>query len=907
MPDWRGYVRQRLPRLACSPEREAEVVEEIALQLHDIYTTALCYGASASEAEAAVHDEIRDWRALARDLQLAEHPVLATASAVAVHRLEPAMRGFRVGQHLVELVRDAHISVRALLARPLFTLTTIGTFAVGIGATTLVFSVVHAVLLSPLPYREPDRLTFVQQVIPEIADRVPVLGVNPRSFTAWEGSCRATCQRMAALVTSTTTLTGLGEPEGVTGAKISPALFDVLGVTPMLGRAFTREEDVPGRNRVAIVTHGFWQRRIAGDPAVIGRVIMLDSVAVEIVGVLPATFRLPELPQLSVPNRVGDRFEVFRPLAWSDDLRRSWGEYDNIVIVRRPAGVSVHATEAELTAITRAEYERAQIHPYAVATPLIAAVTADSRRALWLILGAVAAALLIACVNVAGLLGTRWTARQRELAIRAAIGASRSRLAQLVAIESVLLSTAGGVLGLVLASTSLRTVVATAPAAVPRLDEVRLDIAAFLVSAAITLACALICTVVPAWRAARVDPSDALKASALSTTPGHRWLTIRTWLVGGEVALTAMLLVVGGLLIASFFNVLRIERGFSTTAVVAANIELPTARYPDSPSRTRFFDALLEGLSREPGVVAAGLSRALPLEGLATVDAFVPVGDASAAAAQPVGSHVQVSAGYFAAIGLPLLRGRLLTAADNTRKVALISDYTARTLWPGRDPIGRSFRRGRSDTFEVVGVVADAKIQGFEREPGLVGYVPYGLNTRNGLSLVIKGDAGDAAAIASARRVVKALDPDLPLRRVRTLDSVVDDALAMRRFQVRLLIAFGAAGLLLACLGVYGVLSAMVDGRRSELAIRLALGAPPSRVGRLILRQGLTPVVCGLGIGVAAGIASARLAASLLFGVTPAQPAVLATVIVMVLTVAVVACLEPAARAARTSFVSAFR
>ena len=907
MPDWLGYVRGHLPPLACSPAREAEIVEEVAQQLQDIYAGALSAGASAAEADARVRDEIHDWRALARDLQHAELPILAAPKTVAVHRLEPAMHRFNVGLRLVEILREARLSVRALMARPLFTLTTVMTFALGIGATCVVFSLVHSVLLSPLPYREPDRLTFVQQVIPEIADRVPILGVNPRSFTSWERACRATCEQMAALVASKSTLTGLGEPEGLIGAKISPALFDLLGTPPVLGRSFSRAEDAPGRNHVAIISHGFWQRRLAGDPAVIGRVLTLDSVAVEIVGVLPPTFRLPQLPQLSVPNRVDNPFEFFRPLAWSDGLRQSWGEYDNVVVVRRPALVSVQATEAELSAITKAEYERAQIHPYAVARPLMAAVTADARRPLWLVLGAVAAALLIACVNVAGLLGARWTARQRDLAIRTAMGASRSRLAQLVAIESVLLATAGGALGLALASISLRAVLATAPAAVPRLDEVRLDMTSFIVTAAITLACALICTLVPAWRAARVDPGDTLKASSLSTTPGRRWIAIRAWLVGGEVALTAMLLVVGGLLVASFVNVLRIDRGFTTTSVVAADIELPTARYPDAPSRARFFDALLDGLGREPGVGVAGLSRVLPLEGSATVDAFIAVGDAGTAATEVVGNHVQVSAGYFAALGLPLLRGRLLTRDDHARAVAVISAHTARTLWPGQDPIGRSFRRGRGDLFRVVGVVADSKIQGFERDPGLVGYVPYGLNTRTGLSLVIRGNAGDNAAIASARRVVKALDPDLPLRRVRTLDSVVDDALAMRRFQVRLLAAFGAAGLLLACLGIYGVLSAMVEGRRAELAIRLALGAPPSRVGRLIVRQGLIPVVVGLAIGLAAGVGAARLAASLLFGVTPAHPVVLASVIAIVLTVAIAACLGPAARAARISFVSALR
>jgi putative ABC transport system permease protein len=817
------------------------------------------------------------------------------------------MHRFPVGLRLLDILRDARLSVRALTSRPLFTVTTILTFALGIGATAIVFSLVHSVLLSPLPYYEPDRLTFVQQVIPEIADRVPILGANPRSFTSWESACRTTCEKMAALRASTTTFTGMGEPEGLVGARISPALFDVLGTPPMLGRSFTREEDAPGGNQVVIITHTFWQRRLAGDPGVIGRLLTLDGRPAEIVGVLPATFRLPQLPQLSTPNRVDNPFEVFRPLAWSDELRRSWGEYDYVVIVRRPAGVSARATEAELTGITKGDYQRADIHPYAVARPLMAAVTADARRPLWLVLGAVAAALLIACVNVAGLLGARWAARQQELAIRTAIGAGRSRLVQLIAVESLVLATVGGALGLALASVSLRAILALAPAAVPRLDEVRLDLTAFAVTAAITLACALLCSIVPAWRAAQVDPGHTLKVSALSTTPTGRWIAVRSWLVGGEIALTAMLLVIGGLLIASFLNVLRVDRGFTTTAVVAADIELPAVRYPDSASRARFLDALLDGLGREPGVGTAGLARVLPLEGLATVDGFIPVGDERATVMEAVGSHVQVSAGYFAVVGLTLRQGRVLTPDDHQRPVAVINDQAARTLWPGQSALGRRFRRGRGDVFQVVGVVADSKTLGFERDPGLVAYVPYGLNTRSGLSLVIRGTVGDDVAIASARRVVKALDPDLPLRRVRTLDGVVDDALAMRRFQMRLLSAFGAAGLLLACLGIYGVLSAMVEGRRAELAIRLALGAPPSRVRGLIIRQGLMPVVVGLSVGLAAGVGAARFAASLLFGVTPGHPVVLAAVGAVILAVAIAACLEPATRAARTSFVSALR
>ena len=907
MPDWRAYVRDHLPALSCSPEREAEIVEEVAQQLEDIHSGAVRAGASPAEAEARVEREITDWRVLARDLERAEGPVFAASRAVALQHVEPTMQQFRAGQRLLEILRDARVSVRSLTAQPLFTLTTVLTFALGIGATTVVFSLVHSVLLSPLPYRQPERLAVVQQVIPEIAARVPILGVNPRSFLAWQKSCRQTCDEIAAIVATRSTLTGIGEPEGLDGARISPGLFDVLGVSPMLGRTFTAAEDVAGRNRVVIVTHAFWQSRLAGDPAVIGRVLALDGVPVEIIGVLPVSFRSPQLPQFAKPHPGGDPFDFFRPMAWSDDLRQTRGEFDNFVIVRRPAHVSVQATQAELSAITRDDYADAQFHPYAVARPLLDGVTADARRPLWLVLAAVAAALLIACVNVAGLLGSRWTARQRELAIRTAIGAGRWRLAQLVAIESLVLAGTGGVIGYALAAASLQTVLTLAPAAIPRLDEVRLDTTTLIVVAGVTLACAWICSVVPAWRVARIDPGDTLKTGALTMTPGRRWTAIRAWLVAGEVALTTMLLMVGGLLVASFVNVLRVDRGFTTATVVAANIELPATRYPDVAARARFFDALLERLGSAPGIQAAGLARVLPLEGDATVDNFIPEGNTQPPEAQAVGNHIQVSAGYFRVMGLPLLRGRLLTPDDHARRVAVISERTTRALWPEQEAIGRTFRRGRQNSWEVVGVVADSKIRGFETEPGLVAYIPYGIDTRSGFSLAVRGSGGDAATIATARQVVKTLDPDLPLQRVRVFDDVVDDALAMRRFQVRLMTSFGIAGLLLACLGIFGVLSGMVEGRRGELALRLALGASPGSVRRLIIRQGLTPVICGLAVGLVAGLGAARLAASMLFGVTPAHPAVIFSVITIVLFVAIAACIEPATRAARTSFASALR
>jgi predicted permease len=908
MPDWRAYVREHLPRLACAPEREAEIVEEVAQQLQDIYDGALMRGASHAEAKALVRNEIHDWHTLARDLLAAQHPLLARPGTIALERIEPAVAWLRIGPALLDALRDARHTIRTLLKQPVFTIATIATFALGIGATTVVFSLVHSVLLSPLPYREPDKLVVARQVVPEIADRVPIVGVNARSFLAWQASCRTTCNGMAAIARTTSTITGTGEPEGLVGAKVSPILFDVLGTAPLVGRVFSESESVPGRDRVVILTYGFWQRRFGGDPTILGRSITLDGTPVEVVGVLPSTFRLPQLPQLFPPNTVVAPFDVFRPIAWSDDLRRSWGEYDNLVILRLKPGASAESAEAELSAIAKTEFAQAPIHPYAVVRPLIDSITEDASRPLWMILAAVAAALLIACVNVASLLGTRWSARQRELAIRLAMGAGWGRLAGLVAIESALLAATGGALGCATAAVSLRSILAYAPASVPRLDEVTLDTATLAVTAAVTMACAFLCALLPAIRAARAEPADTLKVGSHTTTASGRWSTIRTWLVGGEVALTTALLVVGGLLVASFINVLNVDRGFTTTSLVAADIELPAVRYPDAASRARFFDAVLAGLESDPSIEVAGLSRLLPLEGHATVDAMIPDGNTRPIAEQVVANHLQVSAGYFHAVGLPLVRGRLLTPDDHALPVAVINNRAALTLWPGQDPIGRSFSRGsRTTSWQIVGIVGDSRISGLEAEPELVAYVPYGLSTASKLSLAMRSRGDTAAAVSRAREVVRSIDPDLPLQRVRTLDAVLDDALAMRRFQIRLMAIFAAAGLLLACVGIFSALSGVVEGRRTELAIRLALGATRGGVQSLIVRQGLVPVGIGLAVGLAGGVAAAKVIASLLFGVTPAQPVIIAIVGALVMAVALAACVEPALRAARTPLVASLR
>lgn len=864
------------------------------------------------EDELRFHIEMQTEENLRRGMSSEEARRQAVLLFGGVEGHKEASRDLRPGRAFDGAARDIRHAARSLATQPLFTITTLLTFALGIGATTVAYSLVHTVLLSPLPYPEPGRLAFVQQVVPEIADQYPVVGVNARSFLRWDASCQASCDGLAVFESDRATHTDTGEPEGLIGARVSPGFFGLLGIVPLHGRLFAEAETTLGADRVIILTHGLWQRRFGGDPAIIGSIIDLDGVPSEVVGVLSSTFHFPQVAHRDLSRRISNAPEYFRPLAWSNSRRNSWGEYDAAVLLRVSKGVSLEAARAELASLTDAEFADAPIHPYPVIEPLAGVITSEARRPLWLLLGVVLSTLLIACVNVANLLGTRWMRRRRELAIRTAIGAGRARLASLVAAESLLITGAGGLLGAGVAWLALDAILRHVPLAIPRLDNVRLDITSFAFAMGLTGGCALLCALLPAWRAASVDPGDMLKAGAHTTTDSGRWAGARRFLVGAEVAVTTMLLVVGGLLLVSFINVLRVDPGFSTTSVVAADLVLPSARYPDSGARARFFDQVLTELDHMPGIEAAGLARGLPLENEGAVDAIIPGGNLQPIGEQAVASHVQVSPGYFRAIGLSLVHGRLFTPDDRGRHVAVISEHTARTVWPSpQEALGRTFTRSPGDvTWEVVGVVADVRLRGLEHEAGLAAYVPYGPeDARPEVSLVIKSQADvvPAVAIGRVRDVVRAIDSQLPLQRARTLDDVVDGTLALRRFQLRLVIGFATTGLLLACIGIYGVSASAVERRRGEIAVRLAFGATPGRVRRLVARQGLTPAVFGLTIGLVLGVGAARIIASMLFGVTPTQPAVVGAVALTMLLAAIVASLEPAARAARTPIVSTLR
>jgi macrolide transport system ATP-binding/permease protein len=911
MTDWRAYVRAHLPPLACDAQVESAIVEELVTQLQDIHDAAIRAGVPPDEAERVTRGEVTDWAALGRDLVRARTPVAARTQPL-TRAGARAVRILPMGPAAATFLRDVVHAARALRSEPLFAATTILTFALGIGATTVAYSLVHAVIVAPLAYPEPDRLALIRQVVPEIAQQYPIVGVNPRSFLRWQASCQSTCDGIAAFTADSATLTADGQAEGVAGLRATPELFGLLGAAPLHGRLFTADETTPGRDTSVVLSHGLWQRRFGGNPAIVGRTIRLSDVPVVVAGVLSPTFRFPQLGHRDPTKLVVNAPDYVRPLAWPEHRRTSFGEYDNLVIVRLTRGQSLEAARAELASLTTTDFAQAPIHPYPVLEPLSVAIISDARRPLSLLLGAVATTLLIACVNVANLLGVRCMGRRRELAIRTAIGAGRARLMSLVAAESVLLAGVGGLLGATGAWLALDAIVARVPVDIPRLEDIHLDFASLACAVLVTAGCALCCAVLPAWQAAVSDPGDALKDSARTTTDSGRFAALRTWLVSGEITLTSMLLVVGGLLLTSFMNLLRVDPGFSTASVVTADLSLPGTRYPDEGTRARFFDQLLTALDDMPGIASASTARRVPLEGDGSVDAIIRAGDSRPLGEQPIGSHIQVSPSYFRTVGMALLHGRLPLPSDRARRVAVISERTARIVWgTPAQAIGRTYSRSRRDVeYEVIGVVADTRQWGLDRSPGLVTYVPYlPEDAENQVSLVVRTrpHLPTAAALARIRAAVHDLDPQLALQRTQTLDQVVDRSLALRRFQLKLVAGFAGVGLLLAGLGIYGVSAQAVERRRNELAIRLALGATPSHVRRMVVRQGLTPVAVGIVIGLGLGLIVARALAAMLFEVSPSEPLVIAATLLIVLAAAVAACLGPAARAAGTRLATALR
>jgi predicted permease len=780
--------------------------------------------------------------------------------------------------------------------------------ALGIGANTAIFSIVNGVLLRPLPYRDPARLVSLREVIPAVAATYPTLPASARHFTEWRQRC-SSFSSLSLMDLTSANLTGAGEPERLEMARISANLFDTLGVQPSLGRGFITGEDSEGRDRVVVISNSLWTRRLNSDPGIIGKSITLDDAGYTMVGVLPAGFQLPVISMLENVTAVAEQPEVLKPVVFpEDELKELMGTFNYNVVARLKDGVSREAAMAELNVVAGQleAISGEKVNLRGLVIPLQESIVGKSRRSLVLLLCAVGAVLLIVCVNLANLMLARAEKRGREWAIRTAVGANRMQLVRQMLAEALLIAFMGGLLGTSVAAACLGTLVRQAPVDIPRLEDVRLDAQVLLFALAITTLTGILFGLAPAWRSSRGDPVEALKSGARTSTGARQSMRFRGALLALEAGLSTGLLVLSVLLGESFLGVMKTYPGFHAPAVLSAKVVIPATKYSKGEQRNRFYEQVLEKLDAEPGVLSAGITTALPLTGETWVDAVWPPGDTLPEWERPLVNVRFVSSEYLRTMGIPLVAGRTFSANDHNRDVAVISERLARRLWPDLSPIGRQFTRGSGKIYEVIGVAGDVRANP-DQPPVAMVYRPYWEWAPRSVVLVVRS-AGDPRMVGQAMRTaIQSVDPDIPVPAMRTMHEILEQSVALRRFQTLLTVAFATTALLLAALGIYGVISYSVARRTNEMGVRMALGAQPMHLLRMVIGQGMIPVSIGLLLGIVASMAAGRIVSSLLYGVTAQDPGSITAASALVVIISIAACWAPARRATRVDPLEALR
>ncbi len=812
------------------------------------------------------------------------------------------------------LWQDARYGLRTLMRSRGYALVMVLTLALGIGATTAIFSLVNSVVLRPLAYPQSQQLVFIGEFISAVADKYPVLPACAGHFLEWRRRC-SSFEGLSLVLKNSMTMTGQGEPERWEVLEVSANLFEVLRVPPALGRLFT-PADEEGAGNVAVISDGLWRRKYGADRTVLGQTVTLDGRAYTIIGVLPETFRFPNANVWHAPDlETSARPAVFLPKVFtSHEQNALMTDFRFSVIGRLKAGVSRQQVAAELNVIEAQLVKMAgqkDVELRAIVAPLKEVLVRDSRHGLLVILGAIGGLLLIACLNLGILSLARAERRDVESAIRAALGATRARLVRQALVEAALLALAGTVLGIVVAARGLEVLTRIAPADLPRLSEVSVDTAVLLFALGLTGVTALLFGALPAWRAAGARAEHVRQGGRRTATSGSGGVRLRGVLVAAEVGLGVMLLVVAGLLFESFARVIHADLGFQAPTVLAADVSLPPGK---APGPVRFHDQLLEHLTAMPYVDSAALVvDGLPLEGEQSVSSVYVPGDPRPEWEHPVTNRRIVSPGYFQTMGIPLVEGRTFDQTDRLggtpnqpRRVVVISQRLARALWPRQDVVVGGRVAINDHEWEVIGVVRDVRAHA-DREAAPVLYYPYWLLDQANATVVVRA-RGDPLSLATAvRAAVHRVDADVPVSAMRTMREVLEGSLSQRRFQMLLTSTFALCALLLAGLGVYGVVSYLVTRRTREMGIRAALGARAPQLCAMVLRQGMTPVVAGLLLGVAGALAGGRLLQSLLYEVKPYDPWIIAGVVGVMLLTAVLSCYFPARRAARIDPMVALR
>jgi putative ABC transport system permease protein len=792
------------------------------------------------------------------------------------------------------MMADLRYALRGLARAPGFALAVVLTLALGIGANSAIFSIVHGVLLRPLPYAAPERLVRIFGRYPQFGRT----GTSLPDFQDWRAGTHVFAD-MAARHAGAFILTGEGEPERVSGDRVTANFFPVLGVRPMLGRGFLPEEEkMGGDDDVVVLSHGYWQRRFGGDPRIVGRQIQLGGRPWTIVGVAPKEFRFGRTVDLWAPMR-------------ADTTRPRRAEYLDVFARLKP-GVTVEQANDDLAAVVRRLAEQYPATNGKI-TSEVAGLQEDLvsgvRPALLAFMGAVALVLLIACANVANLLLARAATREREVAVRVALGAGRGRLVRQLLTESTVLALLGGLLGIALATWGVAAIRASSVQFLPRQEEVGMDATVVGFSLVLSVAAGLLFGLAPALRLSRGPLHATLREGARGST-GHALARVRSALVLGEVAVALVLLIGAGLLIRSFGKLSQVDLGFEPAGVLTYDVTFPMAKFRDAAQLPPLYDALLDRARALPGVRSAAISQDLPMSGASYISFSIdgrPARDADPNAAPEDLQPFAVSADYFDVLRIPLHRGRPLRISDGAGapKVAVINEEMARRYFDdGRDPIGRRLTFGdpadtSSTWWTIVGVVGNVAQEGVTAKPYAQLYRPIAQSTSRGISISLRTDADPARLASPARQAVRAVDRDLVVNEMRPLAARVEDSIARPRLSVLLLSGFSALALVLAAIGIYGVMAYTVAQRTREIGVRMALGADPANVERLVVRQGMQPALLGVAVGLVGAFAASRLIASLLYGVSAVDPVTFALVPVFLAAVALLATYLPARRATR--------
>lgn len=895
MSNWNEEIRQQLVDLKLSPTRETEIVEELSHDLEDRYQQLLIDGVTPNDARNIVLQELvtnDEWKTHLRGVEKSIP-------------FEPVTFGTDSSSHLIsDLLLDLRYAIRMFVKTPSFSVVAVAALALGIGVNSAIFSVVNTVLLRPLPYKDPERLMMVWE--DSSRHGYPRDTPAPANYADWRDQ-NQTFEGMAAIADVTLNLTGAGDPERLEGRRVSANMFPLLGVEPQLGRTFTADEDKPGTQKVVVLSDALWRRRFSANQNIVGQSITLNGESYLVTGVMPAHFQFPSRD---------DQFWV--PLAFTNEQATQRTNHFLQVVGRLRSGVGPTQAQADMTAVAtrlQQQYPESNTDLGAVVVPLHENIMGDIKRPLMILFGAVGLVLLIACANVANLLLARATLRQKEIAVRVALGASRWRIVRQLLTESVLLSALAGVIGLILSVVGLLLFRAFIPENISQAKEVSLDPRVLGFTVGVSVLTGLIFGLAPALQASRLGQSETLKETGRDSVTAAGGNRIRGLLVVAEVALSIVLLVGAGLLINSFLRLRNVDPGFRADNLLTMKVVLPEPRYREFDKRTAFYTDLVQRVQSLPGVASAAVTTNLPLYRQGnSIGIFIDGRPDPQPGQELIVVTRIVSPSYFETMGIQLVKGRFLSDQDVTsgQRVVVISEAMANKFWPGEDPIGKRLAGGRvrspQEWRHVVGVVKDVRQFELTAEPRPQMYLTY---RQAGFfaprDLVVKTTVDPSSLASAVRKTVWEIDKDQPVASIRTMDEILSESIARQRFSMLLLAIFAGIALALAAVGIYSVMSYSVTRRTQEIGIRMALGAPRGAVLRLAIGRELKFVLVGLVIGIGVSLALTRLMTSLLFGVTPSDPVTFVSISLVLVGASLLASYLPARRATRVDPITALR